>query len=52
MTPENRAVLDEFAAARQRWIGPRLVGLWRTGIHRQTLLGNIGIMLAALINRL
>ena len=52
MTPENREVLDDFAAARQRWIGARVVGLWRTGIHRQTVLGNIGIALAALINRL
>lgn len=52
MTPENREALDEFAAARQRWVGARLLGLWRSGIHRQTLLGNIGITLAALINRL
>jgi len=52
MTPENREVLETFAAARQRWAGPRLLGLWRSGIHRQTRLGNIGIMLAALINRL
>ena len=52
MTPESQQVLDEFTAARQRWMGARLLGLWRTGIHRQTVLGNIGIALAALINRL
>ena len=47
MTPENQQVLDEFIRARQRWVGARLVGLRRSGIFRQTLLGNIGIMLAA-----
>lgn len=52
MTPENQQVLDEFIAVRRRWLGARLPGLWRTGIRRQTLLGNIGIALAALINRL
>ena len=52
MTPENRQVLDDFVSARQRWVGARLLGLWRTGIRRQTMLGNIGITLAALINRL
>ncbi|WP_234413869.1 glycosyltransferase family 2 protein [Ideonella sp. A 288] len=52
MTPENQLVLDEFIEARRRWLGPRLVGLWRSGVRRQTLLGNIGITLAALINRL
>jgi len=52
MTPENQQVLESFTAARRRWLGARLLGLWRTGIHRQTLLGNIGITLAALINRI
>ena len=52
MTPENRQVLDEFSRARQRWIGARLLGLRRSGIFRQTVLGNLGLSLAALINRL
>lgn len=52
MTPENQQVLDEFTRARQRWVGARLVGLRRSGIFRQTLLGNLGLSLAALINRL
>jgi glycosyltransferase involved in cell wall biosynthesis len=52
MTPENQQVLDDFARARKRWLGARLLGLRRTGIHRQTALGNLGITLAALINRL
>lgn len=52
MTPESQHVLDEFIGARDRWLGARMLCLRRTGIHRQTALGNLGITLAALINRL
>jgi hypothetical protein len=45
-------VLDEFVNARQRRLLARLVGLRRVGIFRQTTLGNLGLTLAALINRL
>ncbi|MBH9553310.1 glycosyltransferase family 2 protein [Inhella sp. 4Y17] len=52
ITPENRKVLDEFKSLRKRWVGARLVRLRRSGIHRQTWVGNVGIALAALIRRL
>ena len=52
MTPENRRVLDDFARARQRWAGARLLGLKRSGVFRQTSLGNLGLVVAAVINRL
>ena len=52
MTPENQQVLEDFNTARKRWIGARLLGLKRTRIFRQTTLGNLGIVAAALINRL
>ncbi|MBL8334049.1 MAG: glycosyltransferase family 2 protein [Rubrivivax sp.] len=52
MTPESLQVLDEFTRARQRSLLTRLLGLRRAGIFRQTLLGNIGLLMAALINRL
>ena len=52
MTAENQQVLEDFNTARQRWLGARLVGLKRTRIFRQTTLGNMGIVAAALINRL
>lgn len=52
MTPENQQVLDEFEQARQRWVGARLLGLRRAGVFRQTTLGNLGLVAAALINRL
>jgi len=52
LTPENRETLDCFAAARNRWLWPRLVGLKKTGIHRQSLLSNLGLFVAALFNQI
>lgn len=52
LTPENRHVLDAFVAARQRRFPGRLIGLRESGIFRQTLLGNLGLTAAALIDRL
>ncbi len=52
MTPENQRVLDTFAAARRQPLLPRLAGLRQVGIYRQTVLGNLGLAMAALINRL
>ena len=52
MTLENRRVLDDFVQARERRLSARLLGLKRTGIFRQTALGNLGLLAAATINRL
>ncbi|MCZ2439514.1 MAG: glycosyltransferase family 2 protein [Burkholderiales bacterium] len=52
LTPENQRVLDAFVDARQRRLPGRLAGLREAGIFRQTLLGNLGLTAAALINRL
>ncbi|MBK7264433.1 MAG: glycosyltransferase family 2 protein [Rubrivivax sp.] len=52
MTEENQRVLDQFAQARKRAIWARLPGLMRSGVFRQTLLGNLGLAVAALIKRL
>ena len=40
-----------FASARERWLIPRLIGLWRSGVSRQTTLGNIGLVVAAIFNK-
>ena len=52
MLVSYRRVLDEFSCARRSPLLPRLVTLRRTGIIRQTWLGNLGLLAAALINRL
>ena len=52
ITPDNRRILDLFAAARSAPLPMRLIDLWRSGARRQTLLGNVGLLVAALIRRI
>jgi hypothetical protein len=51
LTPENLRTLDMFRDARRRSLVPRLVGLWRSGVRRQTAGGNAGLWLAAVLGR-
>lgn len=51
LTPENQEILDRFSAARNRWLLFRLIGLKRSGIYRQTLLGNLGLIAAAIFKK-
>lgn len=52
LTPDNRRMYDRFLSARQRSLFPRVVGIKRSGVYRQTLLGNLGLLAAALTNRI
>lgn len=52
LTPENRRLLDDFSSSRHRWLLPRLLGIRRCRIYRQTLLGNLGLFTAALLNKM
>ena len=52
MPAHTLAVLSEFEQARQQRLPARLIGFWRSGIHRQTALGNFGLAVAALFNKL
>jgi hypothetical protein len=52
MTSENLEILDRFVQARDMSLIPRLVGLKRSGIHRQTLMGNIGLIAAAIFKKI
>lgn len=52
LTPENRIVLEQFSVARNRWFLPRIIGIYKSGIHRQTLKGNIGLALTVLIGKI
>jgi glycosyltransferase involved in cell wall biosynthesis len=51
LTPENRRIFDRFVAARNHWVLPRLIGLNRCGIYRQTALGNFSLFLAAILKK-
>jgi glycosyltransferase involved in cell wall biosynthesis len=52
LTPENRRILDTFAAAREGPLPSRLRSLLRSGVYRQTLPGNAGLVLAAIFKKL
>jgi hypothetical protein len=52
LTPENQEVLDRFSEARNLGLIPRIIGLKRSGIYRQTLLGNLGLVAAAIFKKI
>jgi glycosyltransferase involved in cell wall biosynthesis len=51
MTEENRRTFEQFRRSRKRRLLPRAYGLLRTGVYRQTLLGHIGFLVAALTGK-
>ena len=48
MTQENNKTFELFRRARMRSVLPRLYGLLRAGVYRQTAMDNVGLMVAAL----
>ena len=52
LTPENRNRLNHLIEARQARLISRLLRLRKVGIYRQTLLGNLGLAVAALFRKL
>lgn len=52
LTPENRLTLDLFIEGRQEKLLSRLHKLHKSGIYRQTLLGNLGLIAATLLKKL
>jgi len=52
LTPENQAILNEFRTARNRPLIPRLIGIKRSGIKRQSLPGNVALAIAAIFHLL
>jgi glycosyltransferase involved in cell wall biosynthesis len=48
----NRTTLEQFAKARSGSLRLRLYNLKRSGVYRQTLLGNLGLLMAAILRRL
>ena len=52
VTPENQRTLDEFCIARHRWLIPRILGIWKAGIYRQTLAGNLSLIAAIIFKKI
>jgi glycosyltransferase involved in cell wall biosynthesis len=46
MTPENRALFDLFRESRKGGFIARQIGFLKTGVYRQTVLGNLGLIVA------
>ena len=44
--------LSNFKAARDQPLFPRLAGIRRSGVYRQTIGGNLGLLFAALIRKI
>ncbi|PAU60669.1 glycosyl transferase family 2 [Pseudomonas sp. PIC25] len=52
LTPEHRATFQMFAAAREADLLPRCLGVLRSGVHRQTLFGDLGLIAAAALGKI
>ncbi|CUJ56174.1 glycosyltransferase family 2 protein [Achromobacter xylosoxidans] len=52
MSEEARSVFAQFKDARSRSAINRALGVWRSGVYRQTTLGNMGLLAAALFNKI
>lgn len=51
MPAENRRTFELFRRSRKRGLVPRAYGIMRSGVYRQTLLGDIGLAAAALAGK-
>jgi len=51
LTPEALAIYDRFRAARRGLPVARLVNLWRSGVYRQTAIGQLSLYLAGFLGK-
>lgn len=52
LTLENQRTLDIFCSARDRYLIPRLLGMWKSGIYRQTRLETLGLVIATVFKKI
>lgn len=52
LTPEHQATLVQFKAARSQKLFRRILSFQQAGLYRQTLLGNLGLILATLLKKI
>jgi glycosyltransferase involved in cell wall biosynthesis len=52
LTSENQEIFEKFSEARNLNLITRLIGLKRSGIYRQTLFGNLGLIAAAILKKI
>jgi len=52
LTPDAAAKFDHFCKARNGRLPQRIVSLWRSGVYRQTTIGQLSLYLAGLLGKL
>lgn len=52
LSPEHQTTLGQFKAARSQKLLLRILGFNRAGLYRQTLFGNLGLILATLLKKI
>jgi len=52
LKPESQEILERFIKARKLRLISRLIHLWKTGIYRQSLIDNLGLIAAAIFNKI
>ncbi|MFJ1269155.1 glycosyltransferase family 2 protein [Legionella lytica] len=52
LTPENKKILEQFQLARRSPVILRLIKLMQLGIFRQTLFGQLGLLIGTLFNKI
>jgi hypothetical protein len=52
MMPEhNRRIYSIVREGRQQGLPKRLLSMWRSGVHRQTPMGNFGLIVGIVLNK-
>lgn len=52
LTPRSRATVDAFRKARREGLLARVSDMHRSGVYRQTRLGNIGLFVGTILNKI
>ena len=52
LTSENRRIFDCFRTARERWLIPRVRGIWTSGVYRQRGSSTLELLAATLLKKL
>ena len=52
MTARNNVILDEFSKVRELRLRGRMCAFYRSGVHRKSIFGNMGLLLAVVLGKL
>jgi hypothetical protein len=52
LTPDNQKILEQYRGAREASLIPRLLGVWRSGVHAQSVWGNLALMATTFLKKL